>query len=116
MFVDASAIVAIVAAEEDGPVLSARLDHAGRISTSPLAVYEAVLAVARRCDLSVVDAERAVNRFIVESGTEIIAITDEIGRGAIRAFERYGHGRHPAQLNMGDCFAYAYARVLGVPL
>ncbi|HEX5326814.1 MAG TPA: type II toxin-antitoxin system VapC family toxin [Acetobacteraceae bacterium] len=30
---------------------------------------------------------------------------------ALDAFSRYGKGRgHPAQLNLGDCFAYAAAR------
>jgi ribonuclease VapC len=30
---------------------------------------------------------------------------------ALSAFARYGRGRgHPAQLNMGDCFAYAVAK------
>jgi ribonuclease VapC len=36
---------------------------------------------------------------------------------AIAALERYGKGRgHPAQLNLGDCLAYAVAKVHGVPL
>jgi ribonuclease VapC len=26
---------------------------------------------------------------------------------AIHAFERFGKGRHAAQLSIGDCFAYA---------
>lgn len=39
------------------------------------------------------------------------------GREAISAFTRFGKGRgHPAQLNMGDCFAYACARTHNVPL
>jgi len=30
---------------------------------------------------------------------------------ALAAFSRYGNGRgHPAQLNLGDCFAYAMAK------
>ena len=40
----------------------------------------------------------------------------ECGRGAIETFERFGRGNHPARLNMGNCFAYACARTLGVPL
>lgn len=32
------------------------------------------------------------------------------------SFERFGKGRHPAELNMGDCFAYASARILGAKL
>lgn len=29
---------------------------------------------------------------------------------ATAAYDRYGKGRHPARLNMGDCFAYACAK------
>jgi ribonuclease VapC len=116
MFIDASAIVAITAPEEDGPVLSARLDQATDAQTSPIALYEAVLGLSRTLAISVADAEEAVGNFIIDSGAEIIPITAEIGRAAIRVFERYGRGQHPARLNMGDCFAYACARALGVPL
>lgn len=28
----------------------------------------------------------------------------------------YGRGRHPARLNLGDCFAYALAKALDAPL
>ncbi len=52
-----------------------------------------------------------------ETNISVIPITPEIGRAALEAFERYGKGRdHPGQLNMGDCFAYACARALGVPV
>jgi uncharacterized protein with PIN domain len=54
--------------------------------------------------------------FLSAMRVEIIPITPDIGRGAIRAFERFGRGQHPARLNMGDCFAYACARSLDVPL
>jgi len=57
-----------------------------------------------------------VNRFIEQVTVRIMPITDEIGRGALAAFERYGRGRHPAALNMGDCFAYACARELDLPI
>jgi ribonuclease VapC len=29
---------------------------------------------------------------------------------------RFGKGRHPARLNLGDSFAYALAKVTGEPL
>ncbi len=36
---------------------------------------------------------------------------------AARAYRRYGKGMgHPAQLNMGDCAAYALAKSLDLPL
>jgi ribonuclease VapC len=32
---------------------------------------------------------------------------------AVDAFRRFGRGRHRAQLNVGDCFAYALATATG---
>jgi uncharacterized protein with PIN domain len=34
----------------------------------------------------------------------------------LKAFEKYGRSRHPADLNFGDCFAYACARAYRAPL
>jgi ribonuclease VapC len=75
-----------------------------------------VLGLARAQSISTSDAETAIDDLLSHARAEIIPITAEIGREAIRAFERFGRGRHPARLNMGDCFAYACARALGVPL
>lgn len=41
---------------------------------------------------------------------------EEQARIARRAFVQYGKGHHPARLNLGDCFAYALAKVLNEPL
>lgn len=35
---------------------------------------------------------------------------------AAEAFLRFGKGRHPARLNLGDCFSYALAKSLNAPL
>jgi len=32
------------------------------------------------------------------------------------AFLRFGKGRHPARLNLGDCMTYATAKLAGEPL
>jgi ribonuclease VapC len=40
-----------------------------------------------------------------------VPITEREAETAVAAFSRYGKGRgHPAQLNLGDCFAYAVAK------
>ena len=116
MFIDASAIAAVIVREPDAPALSAKLIAATQIFTSPLAGYEAALRVARSLRIPVAQAQALVDQFLLVLNAEIVPITAEIGRAAIHAFERYGRRRHPAQLNMGDCFAYACARALGVPL
>lgn len=116
MFVDASAIIAIVTDEAERVDFEARLESAGRVYTSPLAVYEAVMGIARIRRLPTADAQSALDRFVSEVSAELVPITIEIGRAAINAFDRFGRGRHAARLNMGDCFAYACARALDVPL
>ena len=116
MFVDASAIVAVVSPEADGPVLAERLARADPAYTSPVALYEATLALARARNMTIVAASSALDEFTAMFNLQLVPITGEIGRLAVDAFSRFGRGRHPAQLNMGDCFAYACARTLGVPL
>lgn len=116
MFVDASAIVAIVIGESEAPALAARLGQARAATTSPVAVYEAVMGIARAGRLDVSDAEALVSGFLAESRVEVVPITGAIGRLALDAVKRFGKGRHPAQLTMGDCFAYACARESAQPL
>lgn len=46
-----------------------------------------------------------------------IAPTDEHQATlAAEAFLQFGKGRHPAGLNLGDCFSYALARSVNAPL
>lgn len=117
MFVDASAIVAIMMREPGGVTLERQLLAASEPVTSPIAIFEAVLAIRRILLVSVEVASSRVDEFIEITGIGGVAITPDIGALALDAFARYGKGQgHPAQLNMGDCFAYAAAKQRGVPL
>ncbi len=116
MFLDASAIVAILTDESDGPALADSLAAAKRRATSPIAIFEAVAAVARKHGYAVTEAQAIVAQFVDMAAIELIAIGKAECDIAIAAFDRYGKGRHPAALNMGDCFAYACARSTGEPL
>jgi ribonuclease VapC len=116
MFVDASAIFAIIAQESDWRELSERLTRADQIFVSPLSIWEAIVGLARESKYPFEKAEQLVNRFVQEIQATTIGIDDEIGREALRASHLYGRGRHKAALNFGDCFAYACAKVLDVPL
>ena len=116
MFLDASAMVAILVEESDAASLTKRLEQAVAPCTSPIAIYEAVAGVARARTVEIRTAETILDRFLEQARVQVVPITAEIGRGALSAFERYGRGRHPAALNMGDCFAYACARQLDMPL
>lgn len=116
MFVDTSALVAILTAEAERSTLLSRLDGAVDPLTSGLAVFETAVAVARKTAMSVADAEAQVAEFIRVVGLRIVPVAEAEAALALAAHARYGKGRHPARLNLGDCFAYACARVHGVPL
>ncbi len=128
MFIDASAIVAILARETTADTLIDRIERAGGpFVVSPLVRFEAALALARarshgraphRPDARRIRrAKKLVDDFLAEIGAADIAIDTAIGNGALEAAGRYGKvAGHPAALNFGDCFAYACARAAGTPL
>jgi ribonuclease VapC len=111
MFVDASAIVAIVTREPEADTLADVLESAQAPITSPIAIFEAALGICRKRHASVDEAEQDVAEFLGLAGVRTVSITDREAHTALAAFSRYGKGRgHPAQLNLGDCFAYAVAK------
>lgn len=117
MFVDASALVAILASEVGSDDLLDRLEAAPDRFTSAIAVYEAVLGICRKRQTSAEVAQADLIAFLDAAGIRLMAIPLEAGTQAIAAFARYGKGTgHPAQLNMGDCFAYAMAKIHAAPL
>jgi ribonuclease VapC len=117
MFVDASALVAILRRESDFEGLAFRLDRADDAITSPVAVVEAVMSLGKQKRLPVAEAREAVSGLLTRSGIEVVVIDDATSELAIDAHARFGKGSgHPARLNLGDCFAYAMAKQHGVPL
>jgi ribonuclease VapC len=116
MFVDASALTAMFADESDAPELVARLDRAETLLTSPIAVWEATVALARLSGKSIKDVRKSLERFLELADIRTLPVPPEAAAIALDAFDRFGKGRHSAKLNMGDCFAYACARHFGEPL
>lgn len=117
MFVDASALVAILTSETGSDELLDRLELASDRCTSAIAVYETVLALCRKRQSHVDIVQADLSAFLKAADIHLVAIPPEAGVRAIEAFARYGKGTgHPAQLNMGDCFAYAMATIQAAPL
>ena len=111
MFVDASAMLAILNDEPEAASFAAALELAGRSITSPIAVFETTAGLCRLRRVTVDDAAAEVSRFLSIADIDCLPITAEDASAALAAFARYGKGRgHPAHLNLGDCFAYAAAR------
>jgi ribonuclease VapC len=116
MFIDASALCAVLLGEAESDEFVEKIRVAGQAITSPVAVYEATLALARVSSGDIVAAYRDVESVLRLGRIEIVSIGLQEAARALDVFDRFGEGRHPARLNMGDCFAYACAKTHGVPL
>ena len=53
---------------------------------------------------------------MADAAIEVAPFTAEQAALAREGWRRFGKGRHPAGLNLGDCFAYALAQERGEPL
>ena len=125
MFLDASAIVAILDQEPGWQDLHARIAQTqSRLYASGIVRYEASLAIARRksgkrkaTPDQVKSGRDAVDEFLERIDAENVDVDAAIGFLAVEASATYGKAvGHPADLNLGDCFAYACAKALNVPL
>ncbi|HEY1944205.1 MAG TPA: type II toxin-antitoxin system VapC family toxin [Roseiarcus sp.] len=119
MFIDASAIVAILNGEPEGDALVSCIESASEaLMFSPLVRFEAIVSLARAgthgarlTAETLARASAAVDLFLEEIEAAEVIVTPEIGRLAVDASARFGKVvGHPAALNFGDCFAYACAR------
>lgn len=112
MFIDASVIVAILTKEPEADRFADQIEAVDSSITSPIAVFEAVAAISRKRRVDIEQARELVYEFLETAGITIAPITSKDADAALAAYSRYGKGRgHPAQLNLGDCFAYAAATI-----
>lgn len=110
--VDTSALVAVVLGEEDAEQFLGALRGA-ETQLSAVSWVEAQIVVEARQGP---DATRDLQLLVEATIDEIVAVDEVHAGAAVTAWRRFGKGRHPAALNFGDCFAYALARLDGVPL
>lgn len=116
MYVDASALTAILKNEPERAAFIAAIDEAGAPITSVVSAFEAAIAVSTLTG-SCSSAASEVARFLAQSKVEVLAINGACLTELAQARDRYGKGSgHPANLNLGDCFSYAIARMQDVGL
>jgi len=112
MLLETSAIVCAILREPGVERLQAFLNQAKIVAVATPSLLEAGLVLCGRG----VDARIEIPNFLDALHAERIPFRDEHQRIALSAFLRFGRGRHPAQLNFGDCISYAVARLSGLPL
>lgn len=116
MYVDSSAIVAIIIDEPDAPDLLKRLMAARDPFTSIVSKVEASLAL-NRIGRSGTPAGQMVSDLLDRLNIRIVSAEPSMFDDIMDAASHYGKASgHAARLNFGDCFSYAYAKRAGVPL
>ena len=117
LFVDASALVAVIRNEPEADNLLTVMGRAYTRLTNGVALWEAARALARDHLDGLAGGLFEVERYCADFTIAIVPIAAAEAVEAVHAQERYGKGTgHPARLNMGDCFAYACARTNGAAL
>lgn len=117
MFIDTSAVVAILSKEEDAASLADRIEAAPLRMTSALVVLESVMRLSTKLAREPIAVHGEVLNFLTEASAHLVPIEATAMNIAVQAFSDYGKGRgHPAQLNLADCLSYACAKEHGVPL
>ncbi len=113
MVVDTSALIAILLGEAERDAFIALLAGARDPLISTATLLEASIVMrAKTGD----DGVRDLDDLLAAAAVRPVAVDAGQAYLAREAFARFGKGRAPAGLNLGDCFAYALARATERPL
>jgi ribonuclease VapC len=112
--VDTSAVIAILRDEPEAIAFTQAIIEADRCLMISINIMEASMVLAGPDG----DATtwRDLDDLIGSAGIEVVAQDLELANLARDAFLRFGKGRHPAALTMGDCASYALAKSRGLKL
>jgi ribonuclease VapC len=111
--VDTSAVLAVLLREPVAEALLERLCRAVQPAVAAPTRTEILLVALVK--LGEVGLERA-REFLERQAILTVGWDQELADASAQAFQRFGKGRHPSGLNFGDCFSYALAERLKVPL
>jgi ribonuclease VapC len=110
IFVDASAMIAMIVGEGDADELADLLGADGQRLYSAVSVWETIAGLCWTYVFSMSSARTVAQSFIELNDLKFVSIGERELELATQAYAEFGKGRHPAALNMGDCFAYACAK------
>ncbi len=113
MVIDPSAVVAILQDEPERRAFNELIETATHRCLSTASFVELSIVIEARRGA---EGIRDLDLFLATAGIEFVAFDSTQARLAREGFRRFGKGRHPAGLNLGDCFSYALARSLDEPL
>ena len=113
MVIDTSALLAILKGEPEAEALIEALCRPGPRWISTATLLETRLVIERNLGES---GQAEFERLLATAANTPVPMEVAHVHWALEGWRRFGKGRHPAALNLGDCFSYGLARALGAPL
>lgn len=110
--VDTSAIVAVLFAEAGSEEIGRKLVDSPCVMSAATFVELGIVIEARSGPAGV----QLLDELLARIEIRIEPVDAGLAEEAIVGWRRFGKGRHPAGLNLGDTFSYALARRLREPL
>lgn len=113
MVIDTSAVLAILFGEPEAHAFAHAIATDPKRMISAFSVLEAgVVLMARKGETAV----RELDLLLHTARMTVVGFDADQATLARSAYERWGKGRHPAALNLGDCCSYALTQTSGEPL
>jgi ribonuclease VapC len=113
VILDSSAIIAILMEEPDVDQLLEKLTSSVNVKVGGPTLTETAIVLAAKLGS---DPRGLIERFLQELEVTVIPFGDLHWQESLEGYLRFGKGRHPAALNLGDSMSYAVAKVAGEPL
>ena len=114
MILDTSVLIAIIKEEPETATFAAIMESVDPLRISAASYLESSIVVDKARDPKL---SARLDELLEEATVIIEPVTAEQAKIARQAYRDYGRGSgHRANLNFGDCFSYALARVKREPL
>ena len=112
--VNSSALIAVLRRQPEADDFLQVIANADGCVLSSVSFLQTSMVLAGRTGTA--QAWAGLDALVLRAAIEVVPQDRQLAAAAREAFLRYGKGRHPAALNLGDCAAYALAKNQNLPL
>ncbi len=113
MIIDTSALIAILLGEPEASRIAIAINEDPKRVMSSFSLAEAGIVIeAKKGEAGGRELDLLTHRCQIE----VVGFTEDQSEIARSCWRKFGKGRHPAALNIGDCCSYALSKFMNEPL